>query len=171
MIAPRKAYDRPHGCPRVLGCGEPSRSQRASHTQHNFHLAAKIWSPGDYRDGTVPGHSSVEQRVPEIFRAFQLRRVEWGLSSCVHYRVSRAPRLSKQAEQHSNKRSVKSIRSFLQSPECFGRTRQRRTSRLRPIVRSVLRNFGSPASVNGPAMPSPRSWLKFSSVTACAMFA
>lgn len=101
-----------------------------------------------------------------------LRRV--GVCSCVLYRGSSARKPSK-ANDHlasaPNNRSVKTQRSFLQSPECFGPTRQRLILRLRSIVRCAPRSFGSPANANGPAMRSLQSSKKFSIGTACAMCA
>lgn len=67
-----------------------------------------------------------------------------------------------------NNRSVRSHRSFLKSPERFGRTRQRLTLRPRAIVRSALRRCISLVIGNGPATQSPPSSLKSCAVTRCA---
>lgn len=178
MSAPRKAYDRPHGYPRVLGCGEPSRSQRASHTQHNFHLAAKIWSPGDYRDGTALGHSSVKQRVPRILRAFQLRFVLRVALSCVHYPPFRR-RDSSKSTDHLVLLPTKWSKAFLAtSRSCFGR------ATLRPLLRPRSQSFAaarnalsapssatSKALANGLLTGKPSSSLKFFAVKACGTYA
>lgn len=97
--------------------------------------------------------------------------VAWGRSSWVQYQGRRA---SARAEPNTrlpiraNNRSVKSIRYFHQSLECFGQSRRRPILRLRPIVRCAPQKCISQAIANGQAMRSLRSSLKFSNVIRCA---
>lgn len=84
----------------------------------------------------------------------------FGASSWFEYRrrrVSARAKANERSPTFPNNRSVRSIQSFPQSPECFGRTRQRPISRLRPIVRCVQPRCISPATVSGRAMLWPPS--------------
>jgi hypothetical protein len=89
--------------------------------------------------------------------------------SWVHYRGRSARRLPiaiTRSPKLANDRSVSIQRFFPQSPECFGRTRQRPILRPRPIVRCAPPKCISLEIGIGQAMLSPRSSEKSSSVTA-----
>lgn len=100
--------------------------------------------------------------------------VAWvGVASCVEhrrFRVSEPAKANERLAAATNNRSARSIRFFHQSPECFGRIRQRQTLRPRPIVRCVLPRCISRATAIGPATRLQPSFPKFSSAIRCATY-
>lgn len=122
-----------------------------------------------------PNAGPARHGVPQIERfEFQISLLcvlRMGVASWGQYQRFRVRSKSKPNERLSkptNKRSWPSDRCFLQSPERFGRSRQRRILRHAPIVRCVPLNSTSAVNAIGPATQSPPSFQKFSDVTPCA---
>ena len=173
----------PHSAAHTLhGCCGARLPLRACHTQDALSSCSLNSHADNYGVPRVPCGNSASIRKNRSQRCEFARSVRvtfssllvfvaLGLRSWVHHQrfhglepVKANARLS----SIPNNRSVRTDRSFLQSPECFGRTRLRLILRLRPIVRCVRPRCIWPVIASGRAMRSPRSSVKFLNGIRCA---
>lgn len=170
MTPSRKAHHNSHRSPASLALAclthvGPRGKTLQGALSHKCHICS-LASQGGTSRGCSSNARLARSKSSSVPVCVALRVASW-----VHYREPRGER-----EQHTiqrsprlpNNRSYLSDRCFLQSPEHFGRARQRLTLRLRPIVRCVQPRCISLVSEIGQATRSRQSFPKFSNDTRCA---